>query len=412
MWSRGVSYTLRAIGGLGAFAALALSLNACAGQRYKTLACEPPGSELGSPTAAPFVGHSLDAAPDRIGDGWEVSTLRAEGFHTGPINEMLRAVKAGDYTKLDSILIARNGKLVLEAYFNGFDRETKHDTRSAFKSFTSALVGIAIDRGVIAGVDEPISQYFPDYWPGIETDPDKKARITLAHLLTMTGGFDAEENWGIGPYREDDMVASPDWVEYSLNLWMAHEPGTQFSYNSSTSFLLGAVVAQASGQAVPAFARENLFQPLGITDYCWSLTRNGRAVTQGNFYIRPRDMLKFGQLYLNRGTWEGRQIVSEEWVTESTRYHVDSRLPFGRRNGKDRRGYGYQWWNGTATNSRFDWYMASGNGGQKIFVFPKMDMVVVFNGSHYGKSIGHEQPSDLINRFIAPAALGAANPSG
>ena len=388
---------------LGLLAALALS--SCARAHEIGQFCEPPGTKREGPQGEASVLHPLDAPPEKLEDGWPVSTLAAEGFDPKPIGEMLRAVEAGEYTKLDSILIARNGKLVLEAYFNGYDRETKHDTRSAFKSFTSALVGIAIDKGLIEGIEQPMSAFFPDYWPDLRNDPEKKSRITLAHLLTMTPGFEAEENFGVGPFQEDEMNRSDDWYRFTLDLPMAWKPGTQYAYNTPTTVLLGGVIAHAAGEPVPAFAKTHLFAPLGITDYCWTLTPKGRAMTGGNFFIRPRDMLKFGQLFLDGGVWHGQRLVSESWVRESTRRHLEAAPPGKTGTEPGRLGYGYQWWTYRARNPRFDQYFASGNGGQKIFVFPGFDMVAVFTSSNYNKPIGHTQITRMFNRFIAPAMV-------
>ena len=379
------------------------------------LLCEPGGSALAPPHARSAEVHDLNLAPEGLADDVPVSTLQEEGIDPGPIRDMLLTILSGHYTKLDSVLIARNGNLVLEAYFNGFDRETKHDMRSAFKSVTSILAGIAIDKGLIADPNQSISGFFPDYWPRIEDGVAWKDRITLRHLLTMTPGFDAEETAGIGPNREEEMFQSEDWVAFSLNLPMAREPGTRFSYNSSSTFLIGEIVARVAGEPLPTFAKTNLFLPLGITDYCWTMTARGQAVAQGNFYIQPRDMVKIGQLFLDRGIWQGRRIISVDWIEESTRAHVQSVVGSGSQLSSDgerddagQDGYGYQWWTRAARNSIFDHYFASGNGGQKIFVFPGLEMIVVFTGSHYGSSIGHQQTTDLFNRYIAPAVLGSS----
>lgn len=370
--------------------------------------CEPAGGRPDQPSGGPPVLHPLDRAPQRLDDGWPVSTLKAQGVGPQPLEAMLKAVESGEFTKLDSILIARNGSLVLEAYFNGFDREIKHDTRSSFKSITSALAGIALGKGVIANIDTPIAGYFPDYWPGIEESAEQKRRITLAHLLTMTPGFHAEESWGIGPFRENDMWESDDWLRYTLDLPMAGEPGSYFSYSSSTTFLIGQVVARAAAEPLPAFAKRELFEPLGMTDYCWTLTAKGRAVAQGSFFMRPRDMAKFGQLFLDGGVWRGRRILSEAWVKTATRRHVEAGHPRRQSPEPSTSGYGYQWWT-TATrpdeDPRTAHYFASGNGGQKVFVFPKLDLVVVFNGSHYNRRLGHQQPRRILTDFILPAVL-------
>ncbi len=367
-----------------------------------TQLCEPSGSRVEPPGDGGAVLHAIDQAPDRLDDGLSVSTLQEEGIDPKPIGDMLAAIRSGEYTKLDSVLIARNDKLILESYFNGYDRETKHDMRSAFKSVTSALAGIAIDKGLILDPDRPISDYFPDYWPHIQGDLALKNRISLTHLLTMTSGFNAEEAFEIGPNREDDMYRSQDWVTFTLDLPMAREPGTSFSYNSSTTFLIGEIVARASGESLPQFAKKYLFEPLGITHYCWTLTPKQRAVAQGDFYIRPRDMIKIGQLFLNKGTWYEQRIISTRWVEESTRYHVDQRHEqTGSQPHQD--GYGFQWWIWRAKNSLFDHYFASGNGGQKIYVFPRINMVVVFTGSHYNRAIGHRQPTEILDRYLVSA---------
>lgn len=400
---------------LGFLAALALS--ACSYAHEIGQFCEPPGTKREGPKGEAAVLHPLEVAPERLDDGWPVSTLAAEGLDTKPIGEMLRAIQDGEYTKVDSILIARNGRLILEAYFNGFGRSTKHNIKSAFKSVTSALLGIAIDKNLIADVNQPVSLFFPNYWPDIEDDRHTKRRITLGHLLTMTAGFSKE------PGLDD----AEDWYAFSLNQPMAGEPGTTYAYADANPMLIGGAIEHAAGQALPAFAKQHLFEPLGITNYCWTLTPKGRVMTDGSFYMRPRDMLTFGQVYLDSGVWRGRRVISESWVRESTSYYMEfARLAAERwqtRSQKDdaasnrlypgwsmlnRRGYGYYWWNVGAPpggNTRFDAYYANGDGGQKIVNFPNLDMVVVFTGSHYGKPIGAEQPWQLLHRYILPAVL-------
>ncbi len=369
-----------------------------------TLLCEPSGSRIEPPGDGGAVLHGKDQAPDLLDDGLPVSTLRKEGIDPKPIGDMLAAIRSGGYTKLDSVLIARNGKLILESYFNGYDRDTMHDTRSSFKSVTSALAGIAVDKGLISDPNQAISSYFPDYWSDIQVDIERKQRISLIHLLTMTAGFDAEESFGIGPFREDDMFQSSDWVGFSLDLPMAHDPGTRFSYNSSTTFLIGEIVARAAGESLPKFAKKHLFEPLDIATYCWTLTPKKRAVAQGSFFIRPRDMLKIGQLFLNQGMWKDRRIISARWIEESTKHHMDT-LYDSKESQPQRDGYGYQWWTRRARNSIFDHYFASGNGGQRIHVFPRTNMVVVFTGSHYNQAIGHRQPTEIFDHYIVPAVL-------
>ena len=376
---------------------LAALLLGCAAARQAS--SDPPASAC-APAA-----EDAGGSPPLLGDGWPVSDPAAEKIDPEPLAELTAAIEGGEFTKLDSVLVARNGRLAFEAYFNGFAVDKLHDTRSSFKSVTSILIGIALDRGLIAEVDAPILPMFPQY-AEIDNWSESKRAITLAHLLTMTPGFDAEENHGVGPWREDDMWRARDWIKFTLDLPMAYAPGSQFAYNTPTSVLLGGVLRQASGEPVPDFAREALFEPLCITRYRWSFSPTGQAMTGGSFFIRPRDLAKFGQLFLDGGVWKGKRIVSEAWVKESTRRRVAS-LPPGTEKPPEAAviGYGYHWWTrwgfpglpGT-TN-----YFASGNGGQKIFVFPRRDLVVVFTGSHYNEPIGHRQPMQILERFILPA---------
>ena len=398
---------------LAAVGGLILAALTVAGPTGRALAGEPVTSNGATRVCRPSDGggkvaatagelrHALSAPPAALDDGWPVSTLAAEGLRQARIAAMLDAIDTWRFKKVDSVLIARRGKLVLEAYFNGFDRETRHDTRSAFKSVASTLVGIAIDRGLIAGVDRPVVSLFPGH-PSIAGWSARKRRMTLAHLLTMTAGFDAEENFGIGPWREIDMWRSEDWIAFALEMPMAKTPGIAFSYNTPTAVLLGGAIARAAGETVPEFAARELFAPLGITRYCWTLSPRGQAMTGGNFYMRPRDMAKIGQVFLDGGTWNGRRIVSEDWVAAATAPRVDAAGPRDIGLEPMIKGYGYQWWTRRwrPSDRRFDSFHASGNGGQKILVFPGLEMVVVFTGSNYSNPLGHKQARELLRHYI------------
>ena len=317
-------------------AAFATSLAACASGEHSIdyydeqaadplvrKVCEPAGNNFYyRRIPGPAVLHTVDAAPDRLADGWTVSTLQEEGFDPEAIDTLLQAVEKGDFPSIDSILIARNGKLVLEAYFNGFNRENKHRIYSATKSFTSALVGIAIDKGLITDINQPVSSYFPDYWSKIKNGGALKNNLTLAHLLTMTAGVD----WGavrkVSDERMDVVKYSSDWIKTTLDLPIARAPGTQFDYDSSNTFLIGQIIARAAGESLFAFSKKHLFDPLGVTQFCFLVNLNGQATTQNGLILHPRDMLKFGQIFLDGGVWNGRRIISEQWVADSTRRHL------------------------------------------------------------------------------------------
>ncbi|TDF42175.1 class C beta-lactamase-related serine hydrolase [Alteromonadaceae bacterium M269] len=327
--------------------------------------------------------------PTDINDRWTVSTLSKEGINTDKILSMMQAIEKGEYHGISSILIAKNGKLVFEAYPGKFKRDEIHTTRSAGKSITSALVGIAIDKGFIDSVHEPILPYFPEYQGSITHWDKRKNNITIKHLLTMTSGVKG---------NEDKMYPTNDWTKFYLDQPLQYSPGQHFSYATSGVVVLGNVITRASGLRIPEFANQYLFQPLGITQYKWPITNSrgnqGLAMTGGGLNLTPRDMLKFGQLYLNQGIWNGNRILSEAWIKESTQQHVVSDL-YGE-------GYGYLWriverkYGQKKVKSIEAW----GNGGQFIMVIPSLSLVTVFTGENYGKFPETEQPFELLERYI------------
>ncbi len=333
-----------------------------------------------------------DRVPEQIGDGWRTASPVDQDIDPAPILEMLNRTRAGEYEGVSSVLLARRGVLVFEEYFDGSSRESLHSTRSASKAITSALVGIAIDQGYIESVDAPLLPFFPEYSDEIENRDERKQDISLAHVLSMTSGVRG---------NEDAMYPTDDWIKFYLDQPLAAAPGEMFSYATSGVVTLGSVITRASGLRVPAFADRYLFGPLGITEYRWPITNSrgnqGLAMTGGGLNLRPRDMAKFGQLYLNKGVWEGERLVSEAWIEESTRKHATSDLY-----GED---FGYLWRmidrevSGRTVRSFEAW----GNGGQFIMVFPSLDLVAVFTGENYGRFPEMERPFDMMDRYVLPA---------
>jgi CubicO group peptidase (beta-lactamase class C family) len=339
--------------------------------------------------------------PEKIKDGWEISSLENEGIEPQKINELILAILNRKFKNIHSVLLVKNGKLVLEEYFYGYDREKRHQTRSAMKSIGSILIGIAIDRGFISSEDIKVYPYFKSYEP--EENWDVRVRdVTLKSLLTMTSGYgcdDVKSNFSC----ERNMYKSDDYIEYALNLPMAHTPGKHWAYNSASLWLVGEIISKESNLSMPDFAAQYLFEPLGINDVQWWFSPKGRAWLAGGAEMRPRDMAKFGFMVLNSGQWKSTQIVSKQWIEKSTREHV--------RNSGGYWGYGYLWWVGsTIINGReFHTFLASGNGGQKIYVFPEFDLVAVFTGGNYNSNLS-SQPDQMLIYYILPAILPTSPP--
>ncbi len=289
--------------------------------------------------------------------------------------------------EIHSVTIVRNSTIVLDEYYPPSTPDTLHVIRSCTKSIISILIGIAIDEGYIDGVDQPVLSFFPDRV--VNNVDASKESMTLEDLLTMSSGFDCRDSYLYNWYDLEQMAASDDWAQFVLDLPMRYEPGSHFEYCNGVSHLLSTILQTATGTSTLDFARERLFGPLGITDLEWETDPQGVAVGYSGIRATPHDMARIGLLYLNRGEWDGEQIVAADWVAESTRAHISA--------GTLSDGYGYQWW--VDANG---YYMAQGYGGQFIYVVPEQNMVVVFTGELRDEDFFI--PEGLLNEYIIPAA--------
>lgn len=326
----------------------------------------------------------IDYFPDKT---FRASTPEAQGMDSTYLNGMLeRAAKR----KFHSVLVVKNGYMVLEANFFPYKSTAMHAVYSCTKSVTSALVGIAIHEGYIAGVDSKVLTLFPGR--EVKNESSYKDNMTLAHLLTMTTGFEWSET-GTYDARNSWIQAarSRDPMGFVLDKEVLHEPGGQFYYNTGATHLLSGVIQQAVGEQLAVYAEEKLFKPMGISEKYWSSDAQGVSMAGSGLSMTPNDMAKFGYLYLREGSWKGEQLVPREWVEESVRKHVDT--PTGL---AGRYGYGYQWW-----MNDFGGYSARGHNGQYIFVVPEHDLVVVVTGE-LGIS-GFLLPERLMREYIIPS---------
>jgi len=300
--------------------------------------------------------------PDQLDDGWETASIIEARLDVVKICGVLDEIYNPAYQFLYSLLIIKDGKLVFEEYPNSY-RTRIQPIASITKSITSALIGIAIDEGFINNVNEHLFDFFPEY---NHLRDESKDRILLKHVLSMTSGFECNElDIPYSDPRNDVNVGmrSGNYIEYVLKKLVVDEPGTKWNYNSGNTMLLGGIVKNTTGIHADEFAETRIFTSLGITDYQWAYQADGLPYTCCSLSLCSRDMAKFGYLYLLGGWWNGEQIVSEEWVNEST----VSQVTEGH--------YGYQWWVGAIYG--YDFYIAVGYGGQRIINVPELDMIIV-----------------------------------
>ena len=315
--------------------------------------------------------------PDRLveidlAQPWTTATVADVGGSPAMVERGIDRARTNH--RMRSLLVARNGRLVVEEYFGGARANTLHDVRSVTKSVVSALTGIALERGDIQSLDDPVADYLSSLVPDL--DPDKGA-ITIRHLLTMTSGLEWDETGGFGSYME--WIRSDDHLGYLLARPFASPPGEEFNYNSAAVHLLGVVVQQATGTELPALARSTLFDPMGFSRSPWEPLGDGSWNGGAGLDLRPRDMLRFGQLFLQRGSSGGRQLIPADWVAASTASRFDWRFDLGALSGIS---YGYLWWAIPGVGEPF--HFAWGHAGQYVIVVPDLLLVVVATNDWVG----------------------------
>lgn len=336
------------------------------------------------------------ARPERTGDGWRTARPRDAGFDEAALTRLVEEIASGDPASrrpqlIHSLLVARGGRLVLEQYFFGHDRDTPHDIRSAGKTLASVMLGALMrERAEISP-----QTYLYDFLSATPVDP-RQREITLAHLMTHTSGLDCNDNDENSRGAEGAMQGQSDerdWWRFALALPMAHDPGARYAYCTAGMNLVGAALHEASGEDIAPLFDRLIAQPLQFGRYYWNLAPNGQGYLGGGAYMRPRDLLKVGQLYLNGGVWNGRRVVSRDWVLQSTAPLVDINEST---TGLDAETFanvalrgadGYAWHRyGVRVGDRVvEAYEANGNGGQFLIVVPEYDLVVVMTGGNYGQ---------------------------
>jgi CubicO group peptidase (beta-lactamase class C family) len=331
------------------------------------------------------------------------ATPESQNLDSALLEQAVAEIAEGKYGDMDALLVLRNNYLVLEHYTSPLyhGRDYRRPAKSITKSVTSALVGIARGQGKMPPLDTNLLELFPQYTDIANMDM-RKQKITLEHVLSMTAGFEWDE-FSVGDTSEFKMIRSADWIKYTLDQPMSHSPGEKWVYNGGCSMMLSDILKNATETDVADYAKKYLFDPIGIENWNWSITRGNATNTAFGIAMSRRDMARFGVLYLNGGRWQGNQIVPQDWVTKSTSVQVlgkDDYFPYA---------YGYQWWRLQDQEPTVgmlainDAYFALGVGGQFIFVVPHLKMVVVSTAANFGPD--ESLFLKLLRDHIFPAVL-------
>lgn len=364
-------------------------------------------------------------APKSIDDAIKVDNLSNAKIDVNKITELTKLILNDTYPNIHSLLIAKDGKLIYENYFSGQDEswgsnlgyakhdiDTLHDIRSISKSVVAACLDIAIQQKKIKNIDDPIFNYLPEY-ANFKTSQNEK--ITIRNLLTMSSGLKWDEYvpHGTTANNETQMERSINPVEYVLSQPMDTAPGKVWKYNSGGVQVLAEIIKAVSGDSIDKFAEKFLFAPLGIKNYKWIKSSDtaiffniGKVYTRKDFQaaasglrLTSRDLLKFGLLYLNKGKWNNKQILTENWVNETLKTQIL------RDNESGTNGYSYLFWTQTDTVNKKDFQIltARGNGGQRIFINKESNLIVVITAGNYNKKDISNDGQRALDEYILPA---------
>ena len=354
--------------------------------------------------------------PGQLSDGLPVDVMYNEGMDTGKIVALTKVILKDSFPNIHSLLICRHGKLIYENYFAGEDEidggapvgyvnhtiDSLHDCRSMSKSFTSACIGIAIKQGFIKSIDEPIFPYFKEYAKYFDS---AKRKITIRNLLTMTSGLEWDEtiSYRSSKNTETQMDRSNDPISFILSRKMTSTPGTVWNYSGASAMLLGEILWKATGERLDKYAEKNLFAPLGIVKYDWRHMpyKQDLPAAAWGLRLRSRDLVKFGLLYMNYGKWGDTQILDSDWVKHSLNPEVSRPMNYT----TIPRGYGFQFWADELEEHQYKTNVpyAAGNGGQFIYMWRSMDILMVFTGGNYNHYDAKTSPDAAFVNYILPS---------
>jgi len=344
-----------------------------------------------------IIGSAAAVQPVKPGSDWVISK---ESYDQSKISELNAKIAEDLYKQITSIVVIKNGKLLIEEYFNGADRSSLHNTRSAGKSFTSTMMGFAITDGYIKSEDQTLKDFYD--LRSFANYSDKKASVTLKSLLTMSSGFDGNDDDENSPGKEEKMYPTDNYVKFALDLPMDDKTamGEKWRYFTAGVVVLGDLVNKSVPGGLEKYADQKLFQPLGIKKYEWSYTPQHVPLTAGGLQMSTLDFAKYGQLYKDNGRWNGKQIVPEAWVKKTFTKYIS--VPYG-----PQLFYGYLFWNTTynINGKSYETFFATGNGGNKIFIFKDQPLVIVITATAFGKWYMHRQIDNMMERYILPAII-------
>lgn len=349
----------------------------------------------------------------------EIRLKETPGIDTARIKALVESFE-NERVNLHSVLVEQRGEIVAEYYGEGpdrtmmkqygmgnpfagdkiFDADTLHDMRSVSKSITGLVLGLERYRGVMPGPGEPVLAAYPEL---ADLASPEKLRITFAHLLTMSSGLEWHE-WGRSFITSDEtrLLWKTETARFVLEKTLVSEPGEKFLYSGGNTAVLADTVARRTGKPLDEIVAADIFAPLGITNWQWATDAKGRPLAHAGLRLKPRDMLKIGRLLLQKGRWQGKQIVSRAWIEQATRPQIETGSVFFSGHG-EKLGYGYQWWTGSSPyrGGTVAWSAAIGNGGQRICVVPQLDLVIVATAGDYGEREIQRRVGVLVDEVIA-----------
>lgn len=335
--------------------------------------------------------------PIKENGDWPISTAK---YEISKIEDLNKKIAQNRFEAITSIVVIKEGELLIEEYFNDATRNTLHNTRSVGKSFASTMMGIAIEEGYIKNENLTLTNFYD--LKSFDNYSEAKANVTLKSLLTMSSGFNGNDDDYDSPGNEENMYPTDNWVKFTLDLPMDSnkEMGKDYEYFTAGVVVLGDVIDKSVPEGLVAYSAKKLFKPLEIIDYKWQYTPQNVGNTAGGLQLRSLDYAKFGQLYKNRGNWKGEQLLTEEWVSNSLSKQVQQ--PFGESNY-----YGYLFWNRIYSVNGKDYEVSfcTGYGGNKIFIFKDIPFVIVITAQAFGLPYAHSQVDTMMEKYILPGII-------